>query len=297
MTALLACQYNLSSGYLPDEIIINILMNLDANSLKNQLFVCKLFRNLIFTNKKIFIRNFIKNHPHENFIWSKVDDNFLLGLQFQQFTLSNIFEIICNENGVINFFSNHIKNLRALKMFYIMTVYYNKIDPHVAAVDICRLNNKGAYHYYLITSKYPDIVSRYLDDIADDILWLIHNYDNMDEFYSQVDKAIDIGGTASDAFHTICLNDYNTYYRYLEFGIPSKDAEEFSYSGNNVFSEELLITYKGLVPIIGKTYSVYFVLEMNMQYEGESLIHILSMLYRNNIENIEIAETVINNYS
>ncbi len=287
-------QYNfLTSRYLPDEILVNILMDLDANSLKSLLCVCKFLREVIFNYKNIFIRNFIKMFPYEALLWSSVNQNFLLGLNFQQFMLSNSFENMCIKNDVIILYRS---NIRELKMFYIMTVYYSKIRPDIAAVDISKLTANAAYHYYLITYKYPDIVSRYLDDIADDILWLIRYYENMDIFYTEIDNAVEIGGTPSDAFHTICLNDYNIYYRYLEFGIPTKDAEEFSYSGYAVFSEEVLMTYKGIIPIIGKTFGVYFVLETYL-IELDNIIHILSSLYKNNIENIQIAELIINDYS
>jgi hypothetical protein len=288
-------EYNfLTSGYLPNEIIINILMELDADSLKSLLLVCKFLREIIFNYKNIFIRNFIKIYPRDALLWETVSDNFLLGLTFQQFIMSNIFENMCIRNDVIIL---HSESLRELKMFYIMTIYYSKINPDCIAIDMSRLNKHGAYHYYLITSKYPDVVENYLDDIADDILWLIRDYENMDDFYIQIENAVEMGGTPSHAFHTICLNDYDIYYKYLEFGIPTRDAEEFSYSGYTVFSEEVLMTYKGLIPIIGKTFGVYFVLEMYLLYQEQNIIHILSSLYRNNITNVEIAELIINDYS
>jgi hypothetical protein len=293
MATLLGNRFN-NFSYLPSEIIINVLMNLDAKSLKSLLCVCKYLRDFIFSHKNIFIRNFIRMYPYEALLWRTVNDDFILGLNIHIFTLSNLFEVECIKNGAVIL---RLENLRELKMIYIMTVHFNRIDSNIAAQDLSKLTVSGGYHYYKITSKYPDIVTRYLDDVADDILWLIGQYQNMDLFYNQIEKAIEIGGTASDAFHTICLNDYDVYYRYLQFQIPTKDAEEFSYSGYNIFSEELLMTYKGLIPIIGKIYGVYFVLEMNMQYEEENLIHILSMLYRNNIENIQLAELIISDYS
>jgi hypothetical protein len=293
MASVLACQDNLLN--LPTEIIINVLVMLDVASLKRLMSVCKYLKDFIFTHKKVFIKNSIKQKPYETLIWSTVKDDFLLGLDIQIFTISDIFEYICIRNRLTIL---HIQNIRELKMLFIMLVHFYKINANIAARDISKLHIYSAYHYYIIISKYPDIVSRYLEDLADDIiLLLINNYENMDDFYNQIDKAVEIGGRASDAYHTILLSDYNTYYNYLEFGIPTKDAETFSYSGYELFSEELLMTYKGLIPIIGKTYGVYFVLEMNMEHESENFLHVLSVLYRHNIENLEIAEIILDNYS
>ncbi len=300
MSALLVKQSNLI--LLPYEILIDIIIYLDANALKSLLYVCKFLRRFIFEQKYIFIRNFIKMYPYEILFWNNVqnNDDFVIGIFIQSFTLSNLFEHTCIRNEIKMLYS--INNLREIKMLYIMIVHFNKINANYAAHHISKLNINGAYHYYIITSKYPDIIYKNLDnlELGHDIQWLVNNYEDMDEFYKKIDNAIDIGGIASDAFSTILLNDYNVYYNYLLFNIPSKDAAEFSYSGYDIFSEEILITYKALIPIIGKTYGVYFILEMNemnMLEEEENIIHILSMLYRHNIENVKIANLIINDYS
>jgi hypothetical protein len=127
-------------------------------------------------------------------------------------------------------------------------------------------------------------------------LWISNNYEDVNEVYREIDDAIAIGGNAADAFHTICLDDFDLYYQYLLFGIPSKDAKEFSYSGDNVFTLEKLLEYKNLIPIIGKIYGVYFVLDMDMALD-ETIVHILSQLYTNNIEDINIAELIVDDYS
>ncbi len=278
---------------LPLELLINVFTMLDPVSLKRLMGVSKYLRNFIFTQKKIFINNFLKMNPYENLIWSKVNNDFLLGLDIQIFTTCNIFEHVCNRNEVIIL---HPQHLPELKMIFIMLVHYYKINADTAAIDISRYNNQCAYIYYNIISKYPEIVHKYMEDLGNDVLWISNNYRDVNEVYREIDNAIAIGGNAADAFHTICLDDYDVYYHYLSFGVPSKDAKEFSYGGEQLLTNEMLIRYRDLIPIIGKIYGVYFQLDMNMVLD-DILVHILSQLYTNNIEDINIAELIIDDYS
>ncbi len=302
MDGTLSTRYNLLN--LPVEIIINILMNLNGDSLIHLARTNKFFNQIILSMKNNFIKKFIHINKYEKLWWSFINNNitnhiFMLGLRIQSFVESNQFEETCN---ILRINILPYQNIEAVKMLYIICVKCNKVPANIAASDINELssvNIKCAYYYYKISAKYKDIFNKYIERIVDDIIWLYEDVD-VNLFFRKIDEAVEIGGSSPDVYYLLCTTDntqYNIYYNYLLFNIPSSNALEYATHDYEVFTTEQLMTYKGLIPIIGEKYSIY-ILETYTNIESEeNIVYILSQLHASNIENIITAEYVISNFS
>ncbi len=305
---------------LPPEIWQMVLLYMSPIDLHNFMFCNKTFLKIVLSHVHSLSFNFIYRlpDPEQNYLFkvnytcnSRLEENvtFISLMNCFKFASSSVLERIYNDNRIMlssakdnTFELYHLQYLidasqpvtlynASIRYALLKHFYPGELKMNETTFYLIKFAHTDTfYKLFVILLQVPSVLS----DISVNTLTDIHNFFSRWPVSFTIEKCIylikyvsNFGGHPGKALNHLSFNRYKIYLNSLVCGVQEPHANFYA-SSRFSLSQDLLLTFKAIVPIVGYYYAKCFVLDKIYNFDDYPyFLQIASRLNSRNIFNFD----------